>query len=1132
MTLLRVADGPEDPPSSRPRAGVWADAAVHAYRFDPADGVQRVLLPGEHVLGPGTVLHWAFYADGPGATAAPHASLAVTVDVLLPDGTRIGDDAKVRDRYGFTLGPDAQFSAAWSMPEQWSANSVALGAWAGSTAQIEVVLGAEAARTGAAAAGYLQVRLEHDAVHEGSATAPSERVDTRRGSHAGPRFSRGNTIPITAAPHGFCFLTPATDAGDVRWPYRPFLHDDVPADGTLSDGTPAEGTSSSGKPSDGTPSSGEGLRRLEAVQFSHQPSPWIGDHGVLQVMPFSGEPHSDRAARRRGILPGTERARPHVYAAELTGGLTVEVTATDHGGAFRVTAEEPGAAVGFVLDQVGPEGWLTFSADGGAFTGWVPEGDPGWGNPPRTYFAGRVVAASGADGPAAHGALADAGRERVAGYVAGRGTVEVRIALSYLSIAQAERTLALELPGEVPFEGLRDALQARWDELLGAVQIPPLPADAHPGRALAHEEDAARIASALYRLHLYPCRMDENTGTAELPVPRYADATAPAAPHGEDETGAVVRDGEAFVTNGYWDTYRTAWPMLGMLDPAGTGAMLDGLLRQWRDGGWMARWSAPGYVDCMVGTSSDQIFADAAVRGIPFAAADAFESAWRNASEPSADPRRGRKGIGAGRFLGWIPSSVHEGMSWSIENAISDAGIAHLADALAADPDADGSARARWRAFARSFRNRALSYRALFGRGSGFFRGRDATGSFSAAAFDPRVWGGDYVETDAWGMSVSAVHDGAGLAALHGGPAGLRAHLDRLFAEPETADPAFGGAYGTVIHEQREARALRSGMCAISNQPAHHIPWMHQFGDEPWRAGATVQALARRLFTGAMIAQGFPGDEDNGEMSAWWLWAALGLYPLELGVGVLRIGAPLLDDVAVRRADGRTLRIRTRRETPEAALLVDARLDGTPLTQPLLDVRVLDRGADAVLDLVLTADPARAAASQLWAPAGSVADARDSSGAPGWRADLTGPVEVPGAERAGSPGAPFGPDAVAALFADSADAAVRLAAGEVAGWRFAAPTTVTDATLTAVAATPAEALVWETSADGETWNPVATTHREELPADRTVPFTFAAPVIAGMLRVRATLPVVLRQIELFDLGDLEFDAREDPHPAR
>ena len=185
------------------------------------------------------------------------------------------------------------------------------------------------------------------------------------------------------------------------------------------------------------------------------------------------------------------------------------------------------------------------------------------------------------------------------------------------------------------------------------------------------------------------------------------------------------------------------------------------------------------------------------------------------------------------------------------------------------------------------------------------------------------------------------------MPALYGGPAGLGAHLDRLFAEPETADDAFGGAYGTVIHEQREARALRSGMCAISNQPAHHIPWMYVHSDRPWQAGAAVHALAERLFTGAMIGQGFPGDEDNGEMSMWWLWAALGLYPLELASGELRIGSPLYDEITVRRAGGFGLRIRSLRADPDARLLVRARLNGVELERPVLSVDALDAGRRA-----------------------------------------------------------------------------------------------------------------------------------------------------------------------------------------
>ncbi|GAT71740.1 alpha-1,2-mannosidase [Microbacterium sp. HM58-2] len=1051
MTLptLRAADGPADPPSSRPSSGVLG-GEVLAFRFDASEGVQRLAIPGEAdvEIARDAVLHWAFYADGPAATHAPHSALAVTVDVVFDDGSRLSDDVCVRDRYGFAVTPDTQFAAAWSMPEQWNADSVSLAPWSGRRGTVEVVLGAVG--LAGEASGFVEIAWGRMPEEPGSL---SDLVDTRRGSHSGARFSRGNTIPIAAAPHGFCFLTPATDASDPRWPYRWSVHDD------------AEG------------------RALEAIQFSHQPSPWIGDRGVLQLMPFRGEPASDRAARRRRIVPGTERARPYGYRAELREGLTVEATPTSHGGVFRVLADDPAAAIGFVIDQVDDGGRLRMHA-GGAFDGWIPEGSADWGNPPRTYFAGVVL------GDAATGMLTDAGRPSVAGYVGGTGVVEVRIAQSFLSVEEARRSLEEELPAHIGFDEIRERLRERWDALLGAVEVPR--SEDQPHAMLAQRETRERIASALYRLHLYPNDASERG--------RFADPFAPAGPHGEETTGAPVRQGRLFVNNGYWDTYRTAWALLGLVDPRGTERMLDGILEQWRRGGWMARWSAPGYVDSMVGTSSDQILADAERWGLALADAEALESAWRNACEPSADPRRGRKGIGRGRFAGYVSSAVPEGMSWSLENAVSDAAIGRLASRLAAR---GGPEAARHRAFARYFANRSRSYRSLFDDGHGFFRGRDEAGRFGDEPFDPRVWGGDNVETNAWGMSVSAVHDGAGLAALHGGPAGLRAHLDRLFAEPETGDEAFGGSYGTVIHEQREARAQRSGMCAISNQPAHHIPWMHVHGDEPWRAGALVHGLAERLFAGAMIGQGFPGDEDNGEMSGWWLWAALGLYPLELASGELRIGSPLLDEVTVRRGDGIRLRIRSVREEVDARFLVGARLNGAPLDRPVLPVDAL-RG-DTELELVFTSDAATAARSPLWS-------VRETPLA--WHPDLTAGGGAPA-------GAAFGrPE----LFDDRGETAVALAAGESAGWKFRAPTKVTEVSMTAAAEAPADAVVWESSDDGVRWAAVPTTHSEALHADRTTPFAFTRPVTARMLRVRAVAPLALTQLELFDLGG-------DPAPA-
>ncbi|MEV7619559.1 glycoside hydrolase domain-containing protein [Microbacterium sp. NPDC089321] len=1077
---LRRADGPADPPSSRPLAGVLG-GQVHAFRFDPAAGVQRVPLPGAFEVAPDAVLHWAFYADGPAAVHAPHEALAVTVDVVFERaaGTpeqRLSEHLRVRDRYGFGLTAEAQFAAAWSMPEQWNADSVSLEPWAGWVARVEVVLGSPALAAASddderIVEGFVELVLgtTTDALAPPTASeddlTAADRVDTRRGSHSGDRFSRGNTIPITAVPHGFCFLTPATQVADTRWPYRWSVHDDA-----------------RGRP-------------LAALQFSHQPSPWIGDRGVLQLRPFVGAA-DDAGHEPLRIVPGTEHARPHVYRAGLVGGGRAEMTATSHGGAFRLLADDPRTTVGFAVGSPDGEGRVTIHPDG-TFDGWTPEGSADWGNPPRAYFAGRVV------GGEAAVELAETGASLV---LSAAGGLELRIAQSFLSVEQAGRALAEELPPERGFDSLRDDLRDEWNTLLGAVEIPAIDPEDRPFRGLADDEARAQIASALYRLHLYPNTTAENVGTVGQPRLQFADPTVPAAEHGDDATGAPIADGELFVNNGYWDTYRTAWPALALFDAPRAGRMLDGLLQQAARGGWMARWSAPGYVDSMVGTSSDQIFADAERWGVSFDERAAFETAWRNACEPSDDPRKGRKGIARGRFAGYVSRDVPEGMSWSLENAMSDAGIARLARRLAgfesltwspggpntrelSDSNAD---RARYAAYARYFGNRALSYRMLFDPASGFFRGRDRSGRFPDD-FDPRVWGGDNVETNAWGMSVSAVHDGAGLAALHGGRAPLRAHLDRLFAEPETGDEAFGGSYGTVIHEQREARAQRSGMCAISNQPAHHIPWMHVHGDRPWQAGALANELAGRLFAGAMIGQGFPGDEDNGEMSMWWLWAAVGLYPLELASGELRLGCPLFDDVTLRRADGSRLRVVSHRSNPDARYLASATLDSAPLENATLSVDALH--GDRVLELFFTADPGEAANRGLW-------DADEHAAE--WHPDLTA-----------DHGEPL--DAAhAALFDDAGAEALAVAD---AGWAFPAPRTVTDVTLTAGEPAAEGDWLWQASDDGRTWRELATTHREPLPAERTTPFTFAEPVTARMLRVHATArALTLRQIELFDLA--------------
>ncbi|MDR2973977.1 MAG: glycoside hydrolase family 92 protein, partial [Propionibacteriaceae bacterium] len=485
---------------------------------------------------------------------------------------------------------------------------------------------------------------------------PADLVDTRRGSHAGPEFSRGNTIPALGVPHGFTLVTPATDASDRRWPYRPYVHDD-----------PAG-------------------RRLEAVQICHHASPWIGDFGVLQFMPFSGAPTSARSKRRRHIRPGTELARPYGYAAELLGPgsraashgaetgdhavstIGLSVTATSHTAAFRVAGD---GSVGFIIDQVDDRGDLRFDQDTTGrveFCGWVEQrADQAWGKAPRTYFVGQT------GGPAQWGRLNDDGRGHVAGHVTQRqcpgssmteeskmgrlpargsagdspnrneiadpsweaassdaddhtGVFEVRVATSFISIDQARRSLELEADWSMSFEAIQARARADWNAVCSTISV-AIDKDEH--RALADRDLRATVAADLYRLHLYPNDMSENAGSEEAPSWRHLDvfgattrsgqptpatpppatpppATPTPATPTPDHTSLPVIPGHAVVTNGYWDTYRTVWPLLCLLDPSLTGALLDGQLAQVRCGGWMARWSAPGYVDSMVGTSSDQ----------------------------------------------------------------------------------------------------------------------------------------------------------------------------------------------------------------------------------------------------------------------------------------------------------------------------------------------------------------------------------------------------------------------------------------------------------------------------------------------------------------------------------------------
>ena len=691
-------------------------------------------------------------------------------------------------------------------------------------------------------------------------------VDVRRGTNSSGSFSRGNNLPISSVPNGFTFFTPTTDANSSSWEYHYQAQNN-----------------------------GANLPVLQGLAISHEPSPWMGDRNQLSVMPSvtAGVPTGSASGRGLAFDHATEVARPDYYKVELAGGadasgIRAETAPADHGGVFRFTFPESASAGHLVVDTVNNSGAFTVAAGSTELTGWVDNGSGLSAGRSRMFVYGtfdRPVTAAGT-APGGHSgtryATFDLSTDR---------QVVVKLATSFLSLDQARRNHGLELAGR-DFEAVRAAANQAWNERLGVVEVDG-----------ANDSERTTLYSNLYRLNLYPNSQFENTGSATQPRYQYASPVSPKSGAATPtQTNAAVKDGKLYVNNGFWDTYRTVWPAYSLLYPEVAAEIADGFVQQYRDGGWVARWSSPGYADLMTGTSSDVSFADAYVKGVPLPdPLGTYDAALKNATVLPTSSAVGRKGLDTSIFLGYTSTSTHESVSWGLEGLINDFGIGTMAAQLAKDPGTPEARRGQLTEESQYFLRRATNYVNVFNDKVGFFQGRAANGSFPAT-FDPEVWGGDFTETNGWNFAFHAPQDGNGLANLYGGRAALADKLDQFFATPETATKP--GSYGGTIHEMLEARDVRMGQLGQSNQVSHHIPYMYVWTGQQWKTAEKVREIMRRLYVGSDIGQGYPGDEDNGEMSAWYVLSALGFYPLQVGSPEWAIGSPKFERMTVHRTQG------------------------------------------------------------------------------------------------------------------------------------------------------------------------------------------------------------------------------------
>lgn len=597
-------------------------------------------------------------------------------------------------------------------------------------------------------------------------------------------------------------------------------------------------------------------RGIEGIRLTHQPSPWIRDYGNLVLMPQSGRPYMTPGDRWSGFKPEESILRPDYMSIELLRYRTsFELTPTDRGACIRLkfhSGEQPRLGLFPVQDE------FTCEID--------DEKHMAWGYTTAINYRH-------ASNYAMYYALKfDCGflKEECINTKDGanialdcKEEATVHIAISFISPEQAMLNLEQELAGR-SFEQLRKEASAKWEEQLGRIEI-----------ETSEEEQLRTFYSCLYRACLFPHMFHEYDDNKQ--AVHYC-------PH-----DGRVRKGILYTDNGFWDTFRTVYPMYAIAFPDKYAEIMEGYVNFYKDCGWLPKWPCPGEIGAMPGTLIDAVIADAAVKGIIQGdlLEDAFEGMLKHAQADAVGIPNGRKGVNDYLTYGYIPRDKYgESVNHTLDYAYGDYCIAQVAKLLG---KAD---------IAKHYEQLSKCYTNLFDPVSGFMRGKDTQGNMSEE-FNPYAWGGDYCEGGPWQTSFGVHHDIDGLIELYGGKEAFVRKLEELFHTPPIYDV---GKYHSEIHEMTEMANYDFGQCAISNQPSFHLPWLFAMAGEQEKTDYWVAKIAKEAFSAN--EEGYPGDEDNGSMSAWYILATIGLYSVCPGKAEYIRNKPLVEKATIHSVNG------------------------------------------------------------------------------------------------------------------------------------------------------------------------------------------------------------------------------------
>jgi predicted alpha-1,2-mannosidase len=667
--------------------------------------------------------------------------------------------------------------------------------------------------------------------------------------------------------------------------------------------------------------------KIMGIKQTHQPSPWINDYAAFSLMPLTGKIRIKEEERASWFSHKAEIVKPYYYSVYLADyDITAEVTPTERSAIFKFTFPENDSSF-ILLDAFNKGSMVKIIPSERKVIGYCRNNRGGVPSNFHNYFVAvfdKDFSSTGTwHGDTLNLNSLEEESNRTGAILRFRTVknekVNVRISSSFISPEQAELNLKCETGGK-DFEDVKNAGKGIWNKELGRIKVEGGTSD-----------QQRTFYSCLYRMILFPRGFYE--------INEKNDVI-----HYSPFNGEIL-PGYMFTDNGFWDTFRALFPFTTLMYPDLNSKIMEGLANTYKESGWLPEWASPGHRDCMIGSNSASLITDSYLKGIRgYDINILYEAILKNTRGVGPVSSVGRLGADYYNNIGYVPYNVgiNENVARTLEYAYADFCIWKLAVELD-----------RPREEIDLFARRAMNYKNVFDQGRKLMRGRNADGTFQSP-FSPYKWGDAFTEGNSWHYTWSVFQDIAGLAELMGGKEAFIEKLDSVFDVPPVFDYSY---YGSVIHEIREMQIMNMGNYAHGNQPIQHMIYLYNYAGQPWKTQFHVREVLDKLYN--YTPDGYCGDEDNGQTSAWYVFSAMGFYPVTPGTGQYVLGSPLFDRVTLSLENGKRFVIEASDNSSKNIYVQKVKLFGRTLERNYILHKEIQKGGQLLFKMGSDPDMSR-----------------------------------------------------------------------------------------------------------------------------------------------------------------------------